>query len=251
MIFLETDPKKIKLDYVIGGTERGFDFTLYGGITTYLSQQPRYADHEEVDEIIRKKYLNNRVQKQYIKKLAGKIIKSETGDDRARAAVNLVQKIPYDHAFLLENDCRYPYEVLWDERGVCEEKSLLLANILRELGFSTALINFEKHMAIGIKCREKYSFKNSGYCFVETNDPSIITDSQKDYEDSILESEPEIIKICGGRRFETVGTEYRDAITWNYLKKMFENSKKFNISHANKMKKLAWKYGLDIVHYEI
>lgn len=251
MKFLETCPKNIKLGYVVNGKRKGVDFTLYDGISVYLAEQPRFIDCENYDNYIRKKYLDDKVQKKYVSKLSEKIMKSENGDNRARAAVSIVQNIPYADNDTLK-DMRYPYEVLLDFKGVCSEKSLLLAYLLRDIGFCTALFIFEKenHASVGIKCPEKYSFKNSGYCFVETNSPSIITDSQKEYEIGCLESAPRIIKICDGRQMETIGIDYRDAIEMNYLKKMFENSYKFNNNHANRIRKLAVTYGIDISKYD-
>ena len=103
-------------------------------------------------------------------------------DDQARIAISLVQQIPYDwQTFGLEN--RYPYEVIYDNTGVCEEKSRLLAFLLRDLGFDVVLFSFESenHMAVGIMCPVQYSYKNTGYCFVETTEPTMITYSQGEY----------------------------------------------------------------------
>lgn len=76
-------------------------------------------------------------------------------DDQARIAISLVQNIPYDYSKLgtVSTNVRYPYEVLYENTGICEEKSLLLTYLLRELGYGIVLFEFkqENHMAVGIK----------------------------------------------------------------------------------------------------
>ena len=73
---------------------------------------------------------------------------------------------------------RYPYEVLYDEKGVCGEKSELLAFILREMGYGVAFFYYppENHEAIGIKCPKRHSVGRTGYCLIETTGPSIMAE---------------------------------------------------------------------------
>ena len=49
---------------------------------------------------------------------------------------------------------KYPYEILYENKGVCSDKSRLLACLLKELGFGCVLFvyNSENHEAVGIKC---------------------------------------------------------------------------------------------------
>jgi Skp family chaperone for outer membrane proteins len=63
-----------------------------------------------------------------------------------------------------------PYELLFQQRGVCSDKSLLAIAILRQLGYGTAIFAYEQdnHMAIGIACPQNYSTYDSGYCYAET-----------------------------------------------------------------------------------
>jgi len=54
---------------------------------------------------------------------------------------------------------RYPYTILYQNwGGICGEKSFLLALILKELGYSVALMEFDDihHMALGIKAPSLY-----------------------------------------------------------------------------------------------
>jgi hypothetical protein len=121
-------------------------------------------------------FLDNPDEKPYVNTLANEI-RVETGDpdDQARIAISLVQHIP----FLRGSPTRYPYEVLYEGSGVCQEKSILLAALLRELGFKSSLMYFvrENHMAVGISRPEAYDFLDSGYCLVEATNIVIITDN--------------------------------------------------------------------------
>ncbi|OGI15050.1 MAG: hypothetical protein A3E38_03220 [Candidatus Moranbacteria bacterium RIFCSPHIGHO2_12_FULL_54_9] len=92
-----------------------------------------------------------------------------------------VQTIPYDQEKLdrrtsgldgATEKILYPYEVLYQETGVCQDKSHLAYALLRELGYGVAFFLFpdprDNHMAVGVKCPLQYSNYDSGYCFLET-----------------------------------------------------------------------------------
>lgn len=100
-----------------------------------------------------------------------------SSDQIVELAIAFVQSIPYDDAKAAQIDkeggdatVRYPYEVLYENSGVCSEKSLLAAAILRQLGYGSALFAYEQdnHMAVGVQCPKEYSTYASGYCYAET-----------------------------------------------------------------------------------
>jgi len=92
-----------------------------------------------------------------------------------------VQTIPYDQGKLerrksgldgVTEKITYPYEVLYENTGVCQDKSYLAYALLKKLGYGVAIFLFpdpkDNHMAIGVKCPLQYSNYDSGYCFIET-----------------------------------------------------------------------------------
>jgi hypothetical protein len=182
------------------------------------------------------------------------IIKSQTSnsDEQARIAVSLVQKIPYDWEGFRTNDLndRYPYEVLYDNKGVCGEKARLLAFILRDLGFGIVLFNYEteSHMAVGIRCPSQYSYENSSYCFIEAAAPSIITDAERDYVGvGKLSSTPSMISINDGKSFDSVSEEYNDVQEWNRINKLSESSGgTLDSYNYYKWQTLVNKYGIEL-----
>jgi hypothetical protein len=93
-----------------------------------------------------------------------------------------------------------------------------MAYVLSRMGYRTALFLYypEHHMALGIRCPVQYSYNMSGYCFVETTEPSIMTCSNGTYVDvGKLTSTPGIIGISGGASFDQIGGEYTDARSYN------------------------------------
>jgi hypothetical protein len=254
----ETNPKEQTFNYVLRGKSNNIKFTVYKGLNDYLSGLPRsityYEDEPEpTTKDFVMKYLDNNIQKKYLIVLVEKIKEKEDNeDDQARIAISLVQHIPYDweefNSINLEG--RYPYEVIYDKKGVCGEKSQLLAFILRELGFGVVLFEYEieNHMAVGIKCPSQYSYEDSGYCFIETSAPSIITDSEGDYVGvGKLSSTPDIITISDGKSFDSVSEEYNDAQEWNRINKLSESSGGYLDSYNYyRWKTLVNKYGIEV-----
>jgi hypothetical protein len=247
-----TSPKTINCKYILRGNNSQIQYTVYGGLNEYLKSQPRYLKYSvnqspptDIDFI--KRDLDNREQKILLDPLIEKIQDiTPCKDDQARIAISLVQHIDYDFEGLKTGTIKgkYPYEVLYTGCGICSEKSELLAYMLRELGYGVAIFRFktEKHDAVGIKCPQQYSYRNTGYCFVESTSPSIITDSSGDYimtENSTnkLATMPEILEICDGSSFDSISEEYNDAITWNSIgtgKVLDEDTYNMWISLVNK-----------------
>ena len=68
---------------------------------------------------------------------------------------------------------RFPYETIYDNGGDCEDTSILAAAMIHELGYGVALLQFPKHLAIGVKCtpspgQSYYTHYGIDYCFLET-----------------------------------------------------------------------------------
>ena len=250
-----TNPKTVNYEYVLRGNHSQIPYTVYGGMNDHLRNQPRYIEYRmdqspptDIDFIM--KDLDNKEQKPFIDPLVKEIENITTNkDDRARIAISLVQNIDYDSEGLRTGDLKgkYPYEVLCTGCGVCSEKSELLAYILRGLGYGVVIFRFEaeKHDAVGIKCPQQYRYMDTGYCFVESTSPSIITYSSGDYvvignSTTKLTSTPKKLKICNGDSFSSVSEEYDDALTWSSI----GTGKVLDEATYNKWLFLVNKYGI-------
>ena len=138
----------------------------------------------------------------------------------------------------------FPYQTLYSNKGSCEGKSELLVLLLREIGYGTALFYYpvENHEAVGIKCPKENSLLNSGYCFVESTSPSIITDNGGEYLGAgKLVFSPELVLISDGISLPRGLIEYTDAKNLNKLR----SKSKLNIFMQGRLLRLLEKYGLD------
>ena len=169
-------------------------------------------------------------------------------DNAARIAISLVQYIPYDEEKAVNNrekdHMRYPYEVLYDECGICGEKSLLLGYLLASFGFGVALLEFdlESHMAVGILSNPPYTFPNISFAFIESTHPTIATDMLARYRSAgLLRSQPTVIPISKGGPFLSIEEEYRDAQMWHQIRLAGSNLP-FELVNARNV--LIKKYGL-------
>jgi hypothetical protein len=169
--------------------------------------------------------LSNAEKDEMISKIALDI-KTEGGKRRLNSdqivelAVAFVQSIPYDEDYSGFHS-RYPYEVLYEKKGICLGKSFLATLLIKELGYGTALLVYsdkfspirEGHMAVGIKCPEaksSYISKGSFYCYTETTQPGWqIGDKPNDNTRSLFLDlspvsffEPKIFKVSEGKTYQ-------------------------------------------------
>lgn len=222
-----TEQKTISLSYFFNGLTEKKSFLVYSGVKNYISSIPdtlTYMGNESPSLVdFKLRNINDPIQKNALMPLVIQIQNSaQTKVDQARIAINLVQNIEYgfsNKTISLNSKqeiaySRYPYEVLFEQQGVCGEKTELLLFLLRELGFKTAFFYYgdENHEALGIGCPVENSVNGSGYCFVETTGPAIISDDTIVFVGGItLESTPEIYSISEGYSLPENLEEYSDA----------------------------------------
>ncbi|MDD2439313.1 MAG: hypothetical protein PHD41_03705 [Methanosarcinaceae archaeon] len=68
---------------------------------------------------------------------------------------------------------RFPYETLYENGGDCEDKSILSAAILQEMGYEVVLLELPEHMALGVRScpgfsGESFAYKKDVYYYLET-----------------------------------------------------------------------------------
>jgi hypothetical protein len=74
-----------------------------------------------------------------------------------------------------ETDCdypRYPIETLKEKKGDCEDKAILTASILKNLGYNVSLIQLPKHVAVGVHLDENATDEDyfiEEYYYLETS----------------------------------------------------------------------------------
>ncbi|MDD4138421.1 MAG: hypothetical protein PHT99_11115 [Methanoregula sp.] len=215
---LETGTNKQAYPYVIRSMSQFLYFNTYEGVLDYLQDKyparPKDFFSSAPSENDYRQYISDPVQKSCIDGFVENIRdRSDLPQERVRIAVSLVQHIPYNTS----SGNLYPYEVLYYNAGRSGDKSILAAYLISEMGYGTALFVYipERHVALGLKCPKQYSTGGSGYCFVETTYPAIMTYSNGTYAGvGKLTSSPVIIPIADGESFDQIAEEYVDAASY-------------------------------------
>jgi hypothetical protein len=219
-------PKTTSFSYVLNGDRRYLSFTTFGGFSDFLSNKT-HSYHYDPETGIIVDLLENADQNEFMRPFLETIRKrSITPDDQARIAISLVQRIPTNGNLFsrTSTDWYYPYETLHNDAGSDADKSVLLAYILNELGFDTVLFVFSDHMAVGVKSSSRYAFSDTGYAFIETTRPAIISYvPDAGWGGFVLSQNPRIIHLSGGKRVMDVSTEYGDATRLKQLEGMGGN----------------------------
>jgi hypothetical protein len=257
---LQKNPRVVSLKYILNGKEEFIDLTIYDGYSTYFDSLPKpyrfFTDEKSTRRDYKLIYSNDVVQREMLIPLVVEIQnRAESREDQVRIAVSLVQNIPYGSSNETYNFMgnkisytRYPYEVISDNSGLCEEKSSLLLFLLKELNYGTATFYFqlENHEAVGIKCPVEEGFDNIGYCFVETTGPAIISDDNLDYSGfgKLSKTNYQIFITSNGYTLSEDMPEYDDADKMAKLRK-FSSDGKINFFNNKKLNSLKEKYGLN------
>jgi hypothetical protein len=254
----QTEPKNITLNYVLRGKKGQINFTVYKKLYDFDSGISRYISTSKNPTLLdfKLKFINEPYQREFLLPLIIQIENlARNREDQMRITVSLVQNIPFgnsDKTIQIGDSKieyqRYPYEVLYDMQGICSEKSELLILLLREIGYGSAFLyyNLENHEAVGINCPKEESLNNTGYCFVETTGPSIITDDKTEYVGGIfwLNSVPQILIASDGISLGKNLYEYRDARILMGVKESIRKYGTINPFQSFQFKNLKQKYGL-------
>ncbi|MFA4824772.1 MAG: hypothetical protein WC593_06390 [Methanoregula sp.] len=225
---LPAGTKEHTFEYVLNGVKGTVSVPLSDSVYADYAKKPDPAYKSPYDANSNSSYYRGYItdsdQQPYIEKLAQAIQeKTPNKDDQARIAVSLVQHIPYKVG---GKQYRYPYEVLYKNQGVCGEKSMLLALLLKDLGFGSSVFYLlpEDHMTAGIKASSPYDFRNSGYAFIEATEPYIITDSTTDnLAQWKFTGTLELTPVGTGQALQSIVNDYNDAREWAVLEAKVKN----------------------------
>ncbi len=238
-------PKTTSFSYFIEGNRRSLSFTTFGGLSDFFSGKS-HSFYYDPDKGVIMDLLENTVQNEFMLPFIDMIRKrSVTGDDQAKIAISLVQRIPNNgnRYVRTQTDWYFPYEILHNNEGSAADKSILLAYILNELGYETVLFEFPGHMAVGVKSSSRYSFYDTGYAYIETTRPTIITyEPDAGYGGFSISQNPRVIHLIGGKKALDVSTEYGDARRMKQLEQMGGS---LNQSYRVELAKISDKYDLD------
>ncbi len=204
------NPRNVSLNYLLEDKIGNLTFTVYEEFYEYTRAISRLLKGNQSVEDMKIKIIENKEQREMILPLVVEIQNfAKNENDQMKIAISLVQLIQYDNSsnnfsiLYQAINSRYPYEVLYDMKGVCGEKSNLLIFLLKELGYGVAVFYFpdENHEAVGIKCSSSYDFNESGYCFIETT--GLIGESGNKYIGATRKfNDFKIFEISDGKELE-------------------------------------------------
>jgi len=123
-------------------------------------------------------------------------------DSRLEFYVAAVQGLPYGE---VESEILLPIEVVAAGSGVCTEKTLLLAELLVNRGYSTVLwvLPTQRHVALGVGTTGQ-GYRGSGYAFIETTRAAWIGECDPVYRAAgPIALDPVQIDLGGRRRYES------------------------------------------------
>lgn len=140
--------------------------------------------------------------------------------------VSFVQSLKYvldDVSTGYDEYPKYPLETLVDQQGDCEDTSILLASLLREMGYGVVLIAFQDHMGVGVKGSSSmpghyFEYNGSRYYYVETTGSGWgIGDMPDDYKGSEASIMPLISRPVINHSWKSQGTSdgYKIKVTVN------------------------------------
>ena len=132
-------------------------YTINKDVYRYYSRLPRYYGANNYQ-----KYMDEENNRKYLKKFADALRRmgdenDYTDDELVYEVIHFVQAIPYINDIDSRGEeeyPKYPIETFYEFNGDCEDVSILLAGVLRELGYGVCFIHVPGHVAVGVEGEE-------------------------------------------------------------------------------------------------
>lgn len=169
----ETDYKKKKYTWTTHDNRKAYA-TLYVdyNVYDYYSSLGRYYHENEYT-----KYTDDSYSQAYAKSVADILrdIQKKAGYsdyETVLEAINFVQQCIKYTSDGATNYPQYIVETLYKGKGDCEDSAMLLASIIKELGYGSVLLLYSNHMAVGVMADRStqgtyYEYGGNAYYYVE------------------------------------------------------------------------------------
>lgn len=168
-----------------------------------------------------------------------KIRTSQNYDDDAylELITAFVQSIPYDteKVAAIDRAPRFPVETVVDGKGICSDKSLLLAGLLAHEGYAVAVLHFspENHLAVGIPVPDGYDFHGCRCAVIESTALGYVGDAEGTFpagngEVRTLASRPKVFFVGhGSKRYGSIAEVSRILLVRSALRKKLAEESSF------------------------
>lgn len=152
------------------GEEYSMDIAIPEAIVEYYSTKERYSTQDY------RGYIAHPYDDAYVKVLVSEFdriiaLTDLTGEDKIGLVCSFVQSRDYTQDVTSLEYPKYPVETLRDNGGDCEDTTILMGHLLKEMGVDTALIYMPGHMALAIEGNStglKWTLDNKTYSYMET-----------------------------------------------------------------------------------
>lgn len=173
-----SEPKEAAYNWTYANRPYTLTLTLHKSAYDFYDRSPKGIllgkEKASLEKYLRMAERDNSI-KDLVARIKESAAKARLNEEQTlEFAVSFVQSIPYDTRRAADPDLvrqpRYAYQVLFDNQGICSEKSFLAYVVLRELGYGVAVFRYpkENHMNIGVESPLEYSTDNTGYSVIET-----------------------------------------------------------------------------------
>lgn len=128
-----------------------------------------------------------------------------TDDEYLELIAAFAQSIPYRDGGSAPP--KYPAELLVENMGDCDDKSILIAGLLAREGYTVVLFKFgpEQHMAMGIGS-DAFLYRVTGYTYLEGMTPAYVG-SPTAHLQIPLNSDPLVLPVSSGTKVYRSGNE--------------------------------------------
>lgn len=237
---------------VVNGKKKNYKVPVDSSVYWTIFNLPDYTctGYATLADCYNDRLLGRADQKEALKPLVNWLNKKiKKSGDRVRAAASLVQNIEYDNnkatgveveATGRGHGTRYPYETLYENSGICGEKSFLIVYLLKELGYGTATMVFFSplHRVAAVKCAPEYDFRDTGYCIIQPNYRKMIT-----FGGSQEDDDPDQITVQSDGKTFNAKSDWKDSRKyWEIMNSIDAGT--YTAKQAKAYRKLIKKYGL-------
>lgn len=170
-----SDPQAIHMHYEwkYEHNEYSWDIAIPSELRQYAENKPRISS-SQVQSVSRRysTYITDPRDDNLLKTMVASIDNLVTKEglsevERLYTAITFVQSVPYGYDTETTGQVeypRYPVETLVDNVGDCEDTSILMGALLREMGYDVALIIYENiHTALGVCETDDMNFYGTYY----------------------------------------------------------------------------------------
>ena len=172
-----SDYKISYFSFNYGNTTFSYQIKLFSGAYSFAKDLRSQNCYTGINGTWYKRYFQDGYSNSAIKVISSdleELKKSGYSEDQlAEIATVFVQSIPYGDNATNETFNQYPYQTLYEDQGNCLDKSVILAEMLENLGYKTYLITGTldsiPHAIVGVECPDGNAmYNNQSVCYIET-----------------------------------------------------------------------------------